>query len=146
MKLKILLALSMLVLAGCNPLLIFPGGELDGTISTTPQNWSEAANIKTVQLETRPNDPYSVNIWAIGIGSILYVHAGENRATWVEHMEGDPNVRIRIGEKLYALRATRTTDQSEFDAFSNAYEKKYDRRPRNENAKQAYLFRLEAKG
>ncbi len=109
-----------------------------------PQDWSFTDNIKTIQLETRPDDPYSVNIWVIGLGSDLYVHAGANRATWVEHMERDAHVRVRVGEKLYALRATRVEDQTQFARFSEAYAIKYERRPRNENVVEAYLFRLSA--
>ena len=73
----------------------------------------------------------------------LYVHAGANRATWVVHMETDPRVRVRVENAIFELNATRVTDAGEFSRFSDAYEKKYDRRPRNENVKEAYLFRLE---
>ena len=41
--------------------------------------------------------------------------------------------------------ATRVEAQDEFDRFSDAYEKKYGRRPRNENVGEAYLFRLAAR-
>ena len=57
--------------------------------------------MKTIQLETRPADPYSVNIWVIALGEHLYVHAGANRSEWVEHMEADPNVRLRVGDSIY---------------------------------------------
>ena len=134
----------VLLVVGCGPVLIFPGGKLAGTIVPAPQDWSFTDDIKTIQLETRPDDPYSVNIWVIAIGPELYAHAGTNRATWVEHMEADPNVRIRIEEKLYALHATRVEDEAEFARFSDAYEKKYDRRPHNENISEAYLFLLAA--
>ena len=57
-------------------------------------------------------------------------------------MEAGPNVRIRIEEKLYELGASRVEDEIEFARFSDAYEDKYDSRPRNENVAEAYLFRL----
>ena len=100
--------------------------------------------METCQLETRPQDPYSVNIWAVGIGPHLYIHAGANRSSWVEHMESNPEVRVRVEGTLYELRASRVEGQGEFDRFSDAYEEKYGTRPRNENAAEAYLFRLEA--
>ena len=100
------------------------------------------ASADVIQLETNSQAPYSVKLWIIGDGPNLYVHAGANRATWVEHMEVDPSVRVLIDGALYELRAQRVTTQTEFDAFSDLYEVKYGRRPRNENVGEAYLFRL----
>jgi hypothetical protein len=141
-----LIALSSLFLvAGCGPFLILPGGELDGSTAPAPNDWSFSDEVSTVQLETRPDDPYSVNIWAVGMGPALYVHAGANRTSWVEHMEANSDVRVRVADKLYDLRASRVEDQDEFTRFSDAYEEKYGSRPRNENVGEAYLFRLEAR-
>ena len=98
--------------------------------------------MSTVQLETRPADPYSVNIWVIALDPHLYVHAGANRSAWVENLEADPRARVRVDGTLYELTAARVAEQAEFDRFSDAYEKKYGRRPRNENVGEAYLFRL----
>jgi hypothetical protein len=123
---------------------MFSGGKLDGTLTRTPQNWSFTDAVKTVQLETQPSEPYSVNIWVVAVGPVLYVHAGDNRATWVEHLEVESNVRLRIERKLYELVAMRVEDNDEFALFSDAYEEKYDRRPGNENVAEAYLFRLSA--
>ncbi len=143
---RFLIAIAALLLVGWGPFLIFPGDALEGTVAPVPGEWSSVRDIDTIQLETRPADPYSVNIWVIGIGPLLYIHAGANRAAWVEHIEADPNVRLRVGETLYELRAERVTTAEEFARFSNAYEKKYDRRPRNENVAEAYLFRLLPRG
>jgi hypothetical protein len=123
---------------------LLPGGRLEGEIAPAPGDWASTDEISTVQLETRPDDPYSVNIWAVGIGPRAYVHAGTNRSNWVEHIEADARVRLRVQDQIYELNASRVEDQEEFDRFSDAYEKKYGRRPRNEDVKQAYLFRLEA--
>ena len=140
------IALSCLLLvAGCGPILLLPGGRLDGAVTPAPNDWSFTDEVDTIQLETRPDDPYSVNIWAIGMGPGLYVHAGANRSRWVENMEANPSVRVRVEDKLYDLRASRVEGQDEFTRFSDAYEKKYGSRPRNEDVTEAYLFRLEAR-
>jgi len=136
---------AVFLVAGCGPLLVIPGGELDGVAVPAPKDWASAEDVSTIQLETRPEDPYSVNIWAVGMGPLLYVHAGANRSSWVEHMEANPDVRVRIEDKLYELRASRVESQDEFARFSDAYEEKYGSRPRNENVVEAYLFRLEAR-
>ena len=136
----LILALA-LMLAGCD-MIPFSGGALQGTASNAPADWSDVASADVIQLETNPAAPYSVKLWIIGDGSRLYVHAGANRATWVEHIESDPRVRLLIGDALYDLQAQRVTDQGEFDAFSDLYEVKYGNRPRNESVAEAYLFRL----
>ncbi len=129
--------------AGCGgPFVLLPGGALEGSTAASPESWGFTDEVKTVQLETDPRDPYSVNIWVIADGPALYVHAGANRATWVEHMEADPAVRLRVDEAIYELAATRVEDQAEFDRFSDLYEEKYGRRPRNGDVTEAYLFRL----
>ena len=146
-KLLLLVALVLAApVAGCNgPFVLLPGGALEGSTAATPDSWSFTDEVETVQLETGPADPYSVNVWVIALGDNLYVHAGDNRRTWVENMEADPSVRLRIDVSIYELLAARVEDQEEFDRFSDAYEQKYGRRPGNENVAEAYLFRLSAR-
>jgi hypothetical protein len=133
-------------IAGCGgPFLLLPGGALEGTTATIPDDWSFTDAVKTVQLETLPADPYSVNIWVTAAGEHVYVHAGASRSTWVEKIEADPTVRLRVDDSIYELAASRVDGQEEFDLFSDAYERKYGRRPRNENVAEAYLFRLVAR-
>ena len=133
-------------LTGCGgPFVLLPGGALEGTKVPTPDSWAFTDAVDTVQFETLPADPYSVNIWVIALDENLYVHAGASRSTWVENMEADPNVRLRVDDSIYELAASRVESQQEFDRFSDAYEKKYDRRPRNENVEEGYLFRLGAR-
>lgn len=140
---RLIAAQTLLLVVGCGPFLLLPGGELEGTTKPAPSDWSITADVDTVQLETRPEDPYSVNIWAVGMGPGLYVHAGANRSQWVENMQANREVRVRVEDVLYDLLASRVEDQGEFDRFSDAYEQKYGSRPRNENVEEAYLFRLE---
>jgi hypothetical protein len=133
-------------ITGCgSPFLLLPGGALEGTTAATPDGWSSTDAVKTVQLETLPANPYSVNIWVTAAGEHVYVHAGTSRSTWVENIEADPNVRLRVNDTIYELAAARVVVQEEFDRFSAAYERKYGRRPRNENVDEAYLFRLGAR-
>jgi hypothetical protein len=140
---RLIAVFPILLVVGCGPFLTVPGGKLDGVPAPAPDDWSLIAEVDTIQLETRPEDPYSVNIWVVGMGPALYVHAGANRSTWVENMEVDPEVRLRVEGTLYDLRASRVESQDEFARFSDAYEEKYGSRPRNEDVTEAYLFRLE---
>ena len=142
---RLIAASSLLLVVSCGPFLLLPGGKLGGVAAPAPDDWSLTDDVDTVQLETRPEDPYSVNIWAVGMGPLLYVHAGANRSSWVEHIEASSDVRVRVEGRLYDLRASRVEDQDEFTRFSDAYEQKYGLRPGNENVAEAYLFRLEAR-
>jgi hypothetical protein len=144
--LLMLIVISIVSAAGCGrPFVLLPGGALEGKPASVPESWAFTDAVQTVQLETRPADPYSVNVWVIAIDPSLYVHAGASRSTWVENMEADPNVRLRVDESIYELSASRVAEQAEFDRFCAAYEKKYGRRPRNENIAEVYLFRLTAR-
>jgi len=142
--LALALALSLAApLAGCGrPFVLLPGGALEGKAVPLPESWAFTDEVNTIQLETRAADPYSVNIWVIALGEHLYVHAGANRSAWVENLEADPKVRLRVNDSIYELAAARVAEQAEFDRFSDAYERKYGRRPRNGNVTEAYLFRL----
>ena len=142
---RLLLAtLALLACAGCG-YIPFSSGPLYGTPTPTPSDWSDVANANIVELETNPADPYSVKLWIVGTGPNLYVHAGDNRAQWVEHMDQDPRVRLLIDQALYELSGSRVTSPDEFKSFADQYEIKYGRRPGNENVTEAFLYRLEAR-
>lgn len=145
MKTRTIAILGLLVVLGCGPFLLIHGGELSGRVSATPSDWDFTQEISTVQLESRPSDPYSVNIWVTSLGKDLYLHAGANRANWVEHIEADPRVRIQIEDQIYELRATRVEDPAEFKRFADAYDEKYGVRPRNENVAEVYVMRLDSR-
>jgi hypothetical protein len=133
------------VLSGCRgPLFLLPGGPLEGVTAPAPADWSFTDEIEVVQLETKPDEPYSVNIWVVALDGGLYVHSGSSQHTWIENMEADPRVRLRANESVYGLVAARVTSQDEFDRFIAAYEKKYGDPPRNSNIGDVYLFQLVA--
>jgi len=136
---------ALACLLGCGPVLLLPGGELSGPVEAVPADWSFSDEISTIQLETRPTDPYSINIWAVGLADRLYVHAGANRSRWVENLIANPQARVRVGGKLYPMTAIRVEDPAEFATFADAYKKKYGVRPRNENVSEVYLYRLGAR-
>ena len=139
------LALVLLALAfvGCNgPFLLLSGGALQGTTASAPADWSSLDGVDTIQLETNPAAPYSVNIWITGIDDVLYAHAGANRAEWIANMEADPRVRLRIGEAVYELVAVRTRETTDLVAARDALTRKYDFQPSDDQAAQAILYRL----
>lgn len=143
---SITLLFVLTILTGCSgPFLLLPGGELEGPVAETPEDWAFTDEISTVQVETRPEDPYSINIWAVALDDSLYLHAGGNRAAWVENLEQDPRARVAVEGTLYEVTASRVEDAAEFARFADAYEQKYDLRPRNENIDEIFVYRLGAR-
>lgn len=117
-------AAAGLVVAACGgPLGPFAGGELSGTTAEPPPAWG--ALPETVQLEVRPAEPYSVNVWAVAIGRHLYVATGPEGSAWSSHLQRDDRVRARIGGAVYALRATAVGDADERAQVVAAYLRKY---------------------
>jgi len=118
-----LLALPLVLAAlGCNsPTGLLPGGELEGEARPAPADWAFAGDYGTIQLETRPEDPYSVNLAFTVIDGHLYINAGDTETQWVKNIGLDPRVRLRMDGALYELLAERVTDRDEIGAFGKAW-------------------------
>ena len=143
-RVAVLLAFSVLVLA-CGPMGPFPGGRLSGSVAADlPGDWSFADGRDTVQLETRSSAPYSVNLWGAGIGDRFYLASGGGGdARWVRYIAEDPNVRLRVGDTIYELRAVRVEDDAEAERFIEALKRKYGWEPSTPEREDAWLFRLD---
>ncbi len=102
---------------GCGgPLLVFPGGELSGQVVTTPVgDWSFVRD-SFVDLETRPDDPYSVQLNYIVKDGKLYIDPAEGRS-WLDHIRADPRVRVRFSGKVYPLKAVLVGQPGELEGF-----------------------------
>ena len=135
--------IAMLVVAGCEPTFVFAGGELSGTERPTPTDWSFTEDIGTVQIETRPTDPYSVNVWGVSINRYFYVAASDARdAAWARAIEAEPQVRLRVGGDIYPLLAKRTEDPDELADVTDAYIDKYGGERERSFIQHAWVFRL----
>ena len=110
---RLTLALAVLFLTACSgPKLFFvPGGALRGTVASgVVDDWGFGDTMGRVQLETRPDAPYSVHVFGVGSGEAFYVASqgwrasiggGPENARWVPHIEADPRV-TRVGRLLRA--------------------------------------------
>ncbi len=118
----------MLLLSACSggPLVTIPGAALSGSVVAAPDDWAALAAQDTIQVEFRPADPYSINIWGAGIGRDLYIATGADGTRWTVFIDADPRVRVRIGESLFELQAVRVSDTAEHARVVSAYEKKYE--------------------
>jgi hypothetical protein len=111
----------LLALACSDPFVLMPGGKLDGEVRAAPADFTFAGSDGMAQLETRLDEPYSVNLVYTVVGGRLYVNAGDTETRWVKNLTADPRVRLRIDGVLYELSAERVTDAQELAAFAKAW-------------------------
>jgi hypothetical protein len=136
-----------LLLLGCEPMGPLSGHSLSGSPTEPPDDWTSLAAVAAVQLQTRPGDPYSVNIWGIAIGPDYYVASARGaNSSWVGHIAEDPSVQLRIGDALYALEAVRVLDPDELARVQAAYAAKYDLDGQDNDPAAAWVFRLDRPG
>ncbi len=111
-----LLTAALLCSCSGGPLLVFPGGELSGEVVTeTPSDWSFVSD-RFVDLETRPGDPYSVELNYFVREGKLYIDPAEGR-TWFGYIRDDPRVRVRFADKIYPLKAVLVGEPGELAGF-----------------------------
>jgi hypothetical protein len=120
-------AVAVLVLA-CGPIGPFPGGPLRGNEVNEPvSDWGFASSQLQIQIETRPESPYSVNVWCVVREGRLYVPSGKPEGKrWVRNVLEDERVRVRIRNDLYLARAVRVSDPDERSAVLALYLEKYN--------------------
>lgn len=103
-------------LACGGPLLVIPGGRLSGhPVEGSPADWS-SESARFVELETRPEDPYSVQLSYFVVSGKLYLDPAEGRV-WLDHLRADPRVRARFGQRIYRLQAVLVAEPGELDGF-----------------------------
>ncbi len=128
---------------GCSgPFGLLPGGRLGGEARPAPSDWTFAGDYGTVQLETKPEDPYSVNVGFTVLDGRLYINAGDTETQWVKNMTQDPLVRLRMDGALYDLRAERVTDPAEIAAFGKAWTSQSRFRRDPSKLDEVWIYRL----
>ena len=140
---RLLVGMTCLVaLAACSePLVTIPGGELDGRPLDPPVQWSEVPD--TIQLEIRPVDPYSINIWSVGLGEHLYVATSADGTAWTGFLEADNHVRVRLHDRIYALQAAEVHGAAERGRVAQAYADKYEVDPGDGWVIEGMIIRLD---
>jgi hypothetical protein len=113
----LLTTVALGALCACGgPFLVFPGGELEGELVEAPiTDWSFVDDY-FIDLETRPSDPYSVELNYVVEDGKLYIDPAEGRR-WLEYLREDPRVRARFGGKIYPLQAVLVGRPGELEGF-----------------------------
>jgi hypothetical protein len=139
------MSLSLLfLLSGCSePFIVMSGESLAGDVVDPPTDWTPLNDVEIVQLETRPSDPYSVNIWMVGLGSDVYVATGSDDTNWTEYIDEDTDVRLRVEGRIYELEAFELTDNREKRTVAAAYVEKYGLDAEDNWVLDGQVFRLD---
>jgi hypothetical protein len=132
-KTALFLASTLVVAATGCPLGPFAGGRLGGEVhSDAVADWAFVGDEQNCQLETNPDDPYSVNTWCVEWHDALYVPTSmilgpkdPSERRWVENVQSDPEVRVRVGGVVYELVAEQVRDDLVYDSVLVALEEKY---------------------
>lgn len=123
-----------LAFIGVEPLDRRPGTLLSGTTTPLPENLAPLAEAMEVHLETRPwfGIPFSVTTVIATNDGTLYVPslyeaevAFPGTKYWNRVVQRDPNVRLRVQDRLYALQAEPVLEAVEFDQAFRALGRKY---------------------
>lgn len=107
------------LLTACDgPFIFMAGGQLSGNVVDAPTRWQLDKDAAVAQLETQPEDPYSINLTYVQLDGRLYAYAGDTQTNWVKNIEQSPLVRIRIDDTVYRAKAIRVNDKDELAKFA----------------------------
>jgi hypothetical protein len=108
--------LALALTLGCGPV---PGGSLAGEPTPVPLRWTEAlgGDRAFCEIESRPADPHSIQLDCFVVDGALFVqsHRWVNSSwwpveSWASIWIAQPDVRVRVGERIFALRAEAVHD------------------------------------
>ena len=124
-----LLLVLLFLLAACQPSDQRPGQWLRGTVADgLPDSWAFTDDHGEIFVEvaTPYLVPHSVTIWCAQVDGALYI-AARNPASkqWVEWMDAEPDVRLKIDERIYSVSAHEVTDADRIARVREAYGAKY---------------------
>lgn len=83
------------------PLGPIPGGAFVGPVRSNPNpDWSRIGD--TLEIEIRPDEPWSLTVWGVELDGELYVpHASGPIRRWVPVALEDPRIRVRTNGEIY---------------------------------------------
>lgn len=123
----IALVALLIIVALTAPLGPMPGIRLGGSPATAPLHFAQEDLPEEVRLATYDGMlPYVVIIWVVESDGRLYV-IGAPESTWVARATRAPDVRLRIGDNAYDMRARRLEPgrQEIFQRYIDRYQDGY---------------------
>lgn len=112
-------ALAVCALLACGPV---PGGSLSGQVTPIPAAWNESVpgGRRICEIEARPARPHSVQLECFLYQDHLFVQSHRWALaswwpveSWAAIWIANPDVRVRLGDRLFELRAVHVTEAAE---------------------------------
>ncbi|MEM7220293.1 MAG: hypothetical protein AAF515_18165 [Pseudomonadota bacterium] len=112
-----------------------PGTKLSGSETPIPADWSVLDDVAEVHLETRPwfGIPFSVTVVAAAVGDSVFVPSIYDSPMqfpgskyWNTVVAANPNVRLRVHDKLYSMQIVAPASPAEVTANLEVLASKYD--------------------
>ena len=118
------------LLGACEPEDAQPGLWLSGDeAGALPTDWAFTDEHREIAVEVAT--PYlirhSVTIWCAQVEGTLYIAASApDDKNWPGWVADDPNVRLKIGDDVFAVVLDQLSDEAEIASVAQAYQQKYD--------------------
>jgi len=125
------------------PLGPIPGGAFEGPVDPDPNpDWSNLDDV--IELEIRPEKPWSLSVWNAVIDGELYVPSAQGASRrWTSVALADPRVRVRTNGKIYERRIELVTDPALRARIGEAIAERYDLKDRDESdLESTWFFRI----
>ena len=143
----IVVTLLVVYLNRTDPWAQLPGKRITGEeVTERIDDWSFMESSTRVILEVRPSDPYSLYIRAYQHKGVLYLNSISPENRWTQFLLEDPNLRLKVKNKIYKVRATRVEDPAVVNEIQQAREQMSPRlRERTpEERAQNWYFRVDS--
>ncbi len=144
----IMMTVLVLYLNRTDPWAQLPGKRITGEEATERiDDWSFMEPSTRVILEVHPSDPYSLYIRAYQHKGVLYLNSISPENRWTQFLLEDPNLRLKVENKIYKVRATRVEDPGLVNEIQEAMEQMSPRlRERTpEERAQNWYFRVDSR-
>ena len=121
--------LVVIGLSACEPSDRTPGLRLSGEVTTFADDWSFTQEYQEIFVEV--STPYfvshSVTIWCASLNGDLYIGARDpDSKNWPGWVDANPDIRLKIGDRLFDVRAKPLEDEETLVALRGVYAAKYD--------------------
>ena len=124
------IAIALMLACSLDPSDERPGLGLSGEVNQQAvEDWSFTSDAYEIFIETVTSYwiPHSVTAWCVVVGDELYVAADDaDQKSWVVNVARNPNVRIKIGEKVYEQKLEPVADAATMAAIDSGFARKYE--------------------
>ena len=124
------IAIALTVACSVDPSDERPGLGLAGEVHRQAvEDWSFTEDADEIFIETVTSYwiPHSVTAWCVTVGNELYVAADDaDKKSWVANVARDPNVRLKIGDKVYEQKLVPVTDPTTTASIDSGLMRKYE--------------------